>query len=254
MSGREHTLFIHLTLIPYIAAAGELKTKPTQHSVRELMEIGIQPDVLICRTERPLGEDLKRKTALFTNVDAGRGHRGAGRRDDLRSAAVLPQAEAGRTGVREARAADAGAGPDARGRRWSRRIKRPSHGAVRIAVVGKYTALVDSYKCVQEALIHGGIANDVGVEIDWLSSEDFERGNAARACSQASTALLIPGGFGVRGVEGMLEAVRWARDERAAVLRHLPRACSAPSSSLRATSAASRSRTRRSSSATCESR
>jgi CTP synthase len=217
--GREHTLFIHLTLIPYIAAAGELKTKPTQHSVRELMEIGIQPDVLICRTDRPLTDDLKRKTALFTNVDP------AGvieardvdtiydvplsfrhqKLDDLIVAKLgLPQGT-----------------PDLR--KWEgmvSRIRQPRNGRVRIAVVGKYTSLVDSYKSVQEALGHGGIANDVSVKIDWLSSEDFERrlpSGAERGTGadllQDYDGLLIPGGFGVRGVEGMLDAVRWAREE-----------------------------------------
>ncbi|HSJ16038.1 MAG TPA: CTP synthase [Longimicrobiales bacterium] len=223
--GREHTLFIHLTLIPYIAAAGELKTKPTQHSVRELMEIGIQPDVLICRTEHPLSDDLKRKTALFTNVDP---------------AAVIaaPDAETiyevplsyHRQKLDELIVTKLGletVAPDLAD--WSEmveRIKRPRGGRVRIAVVGKYTALVDSYKSVQEALIHGGIANDVGVHVDWLSSEAFEGGAPAGEGGAESgngrapvgdilsgyDGLLIPGGFGIRGVEGMLDAVRWARE------------------------------------------
>jgi CTP synthase len=208
--GREHTLFIHLTLIPYIAAAGELKTKPTQHSVRELMEIGIQPDVLICRTEHPLSDELKRKTALFTNVDPAGVIEAADvdtiyqvpltfrqqKLDDLIVTKLGLQTPAPELG------------------RWEemvQRIRSPRHGRVRIAVVGKYTSLVDSYKSIQEALIHGGIANDVGVRIDWLSSEDFERGTGADLLSEYD-GLLIPGGFGVRGVEGMLDAVRWSRE------------------------------------------
>ena len=209
--GREHTLFIHLTLIPYIAAAGELKTKPTQHSVRELMEIGIQPDILICRTDRPLTDDLKRKTALFTNVDPAAvieardvdtiydvplSFRHQKLDDQILTKLGLPPGT-----------------PDLR--RWEtmvNRIRHPRNGRVRIAVVGKYTSLVDSYKSVQEALIHGGIANDVSVGIDWLSSEDFERGIGADLLRNYD-GLLIPGGFGVRGVEGMLDAVRWAREE-----------------------------------------
>jgi CTP synthase len=208
--GREHTLFIHLTLIPYIAAAGELKTKPTQHSVRELMEIGIQPDVLICRTDRPLSDDLKRKTALFTNVDPA----GVIEARDVDTIYAVPLAFqqqkldeliVAKLGLRtrEPRLDD-----------WERmvtRVRSPRQGRVRIAVVGKYTALVDSYKSVQEALIHGGIANDVGVEIAWLSSEDFETGTGAELLADYD-GLLIPGGFGVRGVEGMLDAVRWARE------------------------------------------
>jgi CTP synthase len=214
--GREHTLFIHLTLIPYIAAAGELKTKPTQHSVRELMEIGIQPDILICRTERALSDELKRKTALFTNVDP------AGvieardvdtiyqvpltfrqqKMDDLIVAKLGLQTQAPQLASWE---------------EMVKRVRSPRRGRVRIAVVGKYTSLVDSYKSVQEALIHGGIANDVGVRIDWLSSEDFEQSRAGGGSRgpdllEDYDGLLIPGGFGVRGVEGMLDAVRWARE------------------------------------------
>jgi CTP synthase len=209
--GREHTLFIHLTLIPYIAAAGELKTKPTQHSVRELMEIGIQPDVLICRTDRALTSDLKRKIALFTNVDPA----GVIEACDVGTIYEVPLAfrqqklddlVTERLGL-ETQPPDLG--------KWEamvERVKRPSQGVVRIAVVGKYTQLVDSYKSVHEALIHGGIASDVGVEIDWLSSEDFD-GGRTEAVLERYDGLLIPGGFGVRGVEGMLEAVRWAREQ-----------------------------------------
>jgi len=210
--GREHTLFIHLTLIPYIAAAGELKTKPTQHSVRELMEIGIQPDVLICRTDRPLSDDLKRKTALFTNVDPAAVIE-ARDVDTIYEVPLSYKAQklddliVTKLGLHTPQ-------PDMT--KWDamvRRVREPRNGRVRIAVVGKYTSLVDSYKSVQEALIHGGIANDVGVDIDWLSSEDFEKGQGAELL-QAYEGLLIPGGFGVRGVEGMLDAVRWARENR----------------------------------------
>jgi CTP synthase len=208
--GREHTLFIHLTLIPYIAAAGELKTKPTQHSVRELMEIGIQPDVLICRTDRALSEELKRKTALFTNVDPAGVIEAADvdtiyqvpltfrqqKLDDLIVAKLGLQTATPQLGQWEEMVS---------------RVRAPRLGRVRIAVVGKYTSLVDSYKSVQEALIHGGIANDVGVTIDWLSSEDFERGIGPDLLRNYD-GLLVPGGFGVRGVEGMLGALRWARE------------------------------------------
>jgi CTP synthase len=210
--GREHTMFIHLTLIPYIAAAGELKTKPTQHSVRELMEIGIQPDVLICRADRPLSDELKRKTALFTNVDPA----GVIEAPDVDTIYAVPltyrqqkmdELIVGKLGLRTEQ-------PDlAQWEQMVHRVRQPKHGRVRIAVVGKYTSLVDSYKSVQEALIHGGIANDVGVEISWLSSEDFERGIGADLLADYD-GLLIPGGFGVRGVEGMLDAVRWARENK----------------------------------------
>src|SRR5688500_941547 len=209
--GREHTLFIHLTLIPYIAAASELKTKPTQHSVRELMEIGIQPDILICRADRPLSDDMKRKIALFTNVEPGAVIEArdvstiyevplafhAQKMDDLVVRKLgMDTTEPDLTGWRE----------------MVERIRRPGKGKVRIAVVGKYTSLVDAYKSVQEALIHGGIANDVKVEIDWLSSEDFERDPAGVQLLAQYDGLLIPGGFGERGIEGMLEAIGYARN------------------------------------------
>ena len=208
--GREHTLFVHLTLLPYIAAAGELKTKPTQHSVRELMQIGIQPDVLICRSERAIEPDMRRKIALFCNVDVAsvieardaetiyevplEYHRQ--RLDELvvnKLGLTTPKPELGEW------------------RELVSRLKNPSNGVVRIAVVGKYVALIDSYKSVQEALIHGGIAADAKVRIDWLSSEDFENGEGAEKLA-GYHGLLIPGGFGVRGVEGMLSAIRWARE------------------------------------------
>jgi CTP synthase len=207
--GREHTLFVHLTLIPYIAAAGELKTKPTQHSVRELMEIGIQPDVLICRTDRRLSEELKRKIALFTNVDVA----GVIEARDVDTIYDVPlmfrRQKLDRLALQKLGLETEE--PDLR--RWSEvveRIRHPSEGRVRIAVVGKYTALVDAYKSVQEALIHGGIGNEVGVDIDWLSSEAFEGGESLEWMNDYH-GLLIPGGFGERGIEGMLRVIEWAR-------------------------------------------
>ena len=208
--GRENALFIHLTLVPYVAAAGELKTKPTQHSVRELMEIGIQPDIVICRTERPLDEDIRAKIALFTNVSV----EAVIEARDVETIYEVPLAFRRQRlddVVLERLGLDAPApdlGP------WTcmvERINQPGRGDVRIAVVGKYTELVDSYKSVQEALIHGGIANDVGVDIDWLASEQFEHDAGAERL-QAYDGLLIPGGFGPRGIEGMLAAIRWARE------------------------------------------
>src|SRR5689334_7450953 len=167
--GREHVLFVNLTLVPYIAAAGELKTKPTQHSVRELMEIGIQPDIVICRTERELDADIRRKIALFTNVKV----EAVIEARDVDTIYEVPLAFRRQRlddVVMELLGLDAPAPDLAPWTKMVERIKHPGRGAVRIAVVGKYTELVDSYKSVQESLIHGGIANDVGVEIDWLSS------------------------------------------------------------------------------------
>ncbi|HVG45475.1 MAG TPA: CTP synthase [Longimicrobium sp.] len=208
--GREQTLFVHLTLIPYIAAAGELKTKPTQHSVRELMEIGIQPDVLICRSEHPVSAGMREKIALFCNVDV----QAVIEARDVGTIYEVPL-EYARQRLDELVCRKLGLATERpemeEWRRLVERVKAPRDGEVRIAVVGKYVSLVDSYKSVQEALIHGGIANDVKVRIDWLSSEDFEGGRSAEKLRDYH-GLLIPGGFGVRGVEGMLSAIRWARE------------------------------------------
>ncbi|MSR20656.1 MAG: CTP synthase [Gemmatimonadetes bacterium] len=208
--GRENAIFVHLTLVPYIAAAGELKTKPTQHSVRELMEIGIQPHVLICRCEQPLSQEIRKKIALFTNVEP----EGVIEARDVETIYEVPLKfkEQRLDDVILKRLGMEAPQPDLTS--WTEmvgRVKNPSSGQARIAVVGKYTSVVDSYKSIQEALIHGGIANDVKVKIEWLSSEDFEGGEGV-AMLRDFDGLLIPGGFGPRGVEGMLEAIRWARE------------------------------------------
>jgi CTP synthase len=208
--GRDNALFIHLTLVPYIAAAGELKTKPTQHSVRDLMEIGIQPDILICRSEQPLAAEIKRKIALFCNVDFGC----VIESPDVKSIYEIPVRffEQGldrevcqrlRLETRE---------PDLR--EWKTMTERILHPTkrVRIAVVGKYTVLRDAYKSVQEALIHGGIPNDAKVEIEWIASDQFADQAAAAQLLGGYDGLLIPGGFGERGIGGMVEAIRWARE------------------------------------------
>jgi len=208
--GPKNAVFMHLTLIPYIAAAGELKTKPTQHSVRELMEIGIQPQVLICRSEHALDDELRKKIALFTNVDP----RGVIEARDVDSIYQVPleyRRQELDDYVLELLDLEA---PQPDMQRWAHMvelIRDPPRGTVRIAVVGKYTDLVDSYKSVQEALIHGGIANEVGVDIDWLSSEEFEKSSPAERLSDYH-GVLIPGGFGARGVEGMLSTIRWLRE------------------------------------------
>jgi CTP synthase len=207
--GRENTLFVHLTLVPYIAAAGEVKTKPTQHSVRDLMEIGIQPDVLICRTERPLAEDVKRKIALFCNVEFG----AVVESRDVSTIYQIPLSfrEQGIDDLVCRKLGLTTPAPDMT--KWTAMVQRviaPSR-KVRIGIVGKYTDYADSYKSVQEALIHGGIANDVGVEIAWTSSDLFTDPVRARELIAGFDGLLVPGGFGVRGVEGMIEAIHAAR-------------------------------------------
>ncbi len=210
--GPGNSLVMHLTLVPFIAAAGELKTKPTQHSVRELMQIGIQPDILVCRTEHPLDEDLRRKIALFTNVHIN----GVVQALDVDTIYAVPL-ELKRQKLDDFVVERLGLttkAPDlTEWRGMVERIRSPESGPARIAVVGKYTELVDSYKSIQQALIHGGIANDVGVEIEWISSERFE-GREDLSLLEGFDGILIPGGFGPRGVEGMLEAIRWAREEK----------------------------------------
>jgi len=210
--GRENTLFIHLTLVPFIAATAELKTKPTQHSVRELMQIGIQPDILVCRTERPLSEDLKRKIAQFCNVDFGC----VVESPDVRSIYEIPLKlnEQGLDKEVCLRLRLETKEPDLRA--WRAMVDKilnpPSR--VKIAVVGKYTELADSYKSIHEALVHGGISHDAGVTIQWIASDRFTSQEVAGELLAGYDGLLVPGGFGVRGVEGMLEAIRWAREHK----------------------------------------
>lgn len=208
--GKENAIFVHLTLVPYIAAAGEVKTKPTQHSVRELMEIGIQPDFLICRSEKPLQDDVKRKIALFCNVDFGAVIESA----DVPTIYEIPlsfeqQGFAERVMERLRLTAPT---PDlSKWRTMVQHITNPRE-RVKICVVGKYTDYIDSYKSVQEALIHGGIANDVGVDLAWTSSDHFTSRERAREILANHHGLLVPGGFGVRGVDDMVEAIRAARE------------------------------------------
>jgi CTP synthase len=208
--GRDNALFIHLTLVPYIAAAGELKTKPTQHSVRDLMEIGIQPDILICRSEQPLAAEIKRKIALFCNVDFGC----VIESPDVKSIYEIPVRFFEQGLDREVcqRLRLETKEPDLQ--EWKTMTERILHPTkrVRIAVVGKYTVLRDAYKSVQEALIHGGIPNDAKVEIEWIASDQFADQAAAAQLLGGYDGLLIPGGFGERGIGGMVEAIRWARE------------------------------------------
>ena len=210
--GRDNTLFIHLTLVPFIAATAELKTKPTQHSVRELMQIGIQPDILVCRTERSLSEELKRKIAQFCNVDFGC----VVESPDVKSIYEIPLKlhEQGLDKEVCARLRLETKEPDLRA--WAAMVEKILHPPqqAKIAVVGKYTELADSYKSIHEALVHGGIANEAGVKIDWIASDRFTDQETAGELLAGYDALLVPGGFGVRGVEGMLEAIRWVREHK----------------------------------------
>ena len=208
--GRANTLFVHLSYVPYIAAAGEIKTKPTQHSVKELREIGIQPDVLICRMDRPLPEEERRKIALFCNVE----ERAVVGSYDAASIYEIPEmlhsqgidniiTEQLQLNVRQADLTD-----------WKKivyAIKNPQH-TVRLAMVGKYVDLTESYKSLTEALKHAGIHTNTDVQITYIDSESIERDGTG--CLQGFDAVLVPGGFGVRGVEGKIAAARYAREHK----------------------------------------
>ena len=209
--GRENAIFVHVTLVPYIAAAGELKTKPTQHSVRELMEIGIAPDILLCRSDRPLSMDLRKKIALFCNVKEGAVISAL----DVKTIYEVPLAfhEQGLDEliIKDLRLAERF--PSADLKRWRElvsTIKDPQEGSVKIGIVGKYVELEDSYKSLREALTHAGVANNLRVNVDWIESEslmvdDFE------TQLHDYDAILVPGGFGKRGISGMLRAIGYAR-------------------------------------------
>jgi CTP synthase len=206
--GRARTLFIHLTLVPYIPSAGELKTKPTQHSVKELRSIGIQPDILMCRADRDISDDDRRKIALFCNVppervvaaldvnpiyDVPNRYHAAGLDDQVLAVFGIQAPQ-----------------PDLT--RWTDIVKRvrAPEGEVKIAVVGKYTKLKDAYKSLTEALVHGGIANNVRVDTQWIDSEIFEQPGAVTALEDVH-GILVPGGFGERGHEGKIQAAHFAR-------------------------------------------
>ncbi|HSM20213.1 MAG TPA: CTP synthase [Hyphomicrobiales bacterium] len=207
--GRGSCIYIHLTLLPFIPSAGELKTKPTQHSVKELRSIGIQPDILLCRADRPLPESERRKIALFCNVPPSAVIQAL----DVNSIYDVPLAYHAEGFDREVLAAFGlpdGASPDLT--RWhdiSDRIANPE-GEVTIAIVGKYTGLLDAYKSLKEALIHGGIANKVKVNLEWIESEVFEREDPAPVLEDVH-GILVPGGFGERGAEGKISAAGFAR-------------------------------------------
>ncbi|MGH6888648.1 MAG: CTP synthase [Rhizomicrobium sp.] len=210
--GRERTAFVHLTLVPFIETAGELKTKPTQHSVKELRSIGIQPDVLLCRARQPIPDDERRKIGLFCNVTPER----VIPAPDLATIYEAPlslhrhglDAQILRVfGIHDALEPDL--------TRWQSVVDcvRNPEGEVRIAVVGKYMQVKDSYKSLSEALTHGGLANNVRVDLEWIDSEIFERDDAAVYLGGVN-GILVPGGFGERGTEGKIRAVRFARERK----------------------------------------
>jgi len=211
-AGAQNVVYIHLTLLPYIAAAGEVKTKPTQHSVMKLREIGVQPDILICRTDREIPAEMRQKIAMFCNVDPG----GVFWSPDVKSIYELPL-ELHRQGLDERLSEVLNIWSRApRLERWERILEKvysPGKGEVRIGIVGKYTDLKESYKSLNEALMHGGIANDVRVSLKYVDSQEVES-QGAQALLGDVDAVLVPGGFGVRGTEGKVAAVRYARERK----------------------------------------
>jgi CTP synthase len=207
--GRENTIFVHLTLVPFIGTSGELKTKPTQHSVKELREIGIQPDIILCRTNRLLPKDIKAKIALFCNVlekdvvtaldvqniyEVPVVYHSEGLDDAIVSHLNLPANE-----------------PDMR--RWENMVRQDPIDTVSIGIVGKYVELEDSYKSLNEALYHGGLANNLKVRLKWVESEGLLNEMLDEQLGQYD-GILIPGGFGKRGIDGMLKAVKYARTKK----------------------------------------
>ncbi|MCZ8187872.1 MAG: CTP synthase [Beijerinckiaceae bacterium] len=207
-----HSLFVHLTLLPYIPSAGELKTKPTQHSVQELRSIGIQPDILLCRTDREIPAGERRKLALFCNVRESAVIE-ARDVDQIYAVPLAYHAEGLDTEVLRIFGMPDKAEPDLS--RWHHIVDtlRNPEGQVTIAIVGKYTGLKDAYKSLIEALVHGGIANRVKVNLDWIDSEIFEREDAS-AYLEHVHGILVPGGFGLRGAEGKIQAARFARERK----------------------------------------
>jgi CTP synthase len=207
--GRENALFIHLTLVPFIKASGELKTKPTQHSVKELREIGIQPDILMCRCDRPLPHDMKAKIALFCNVRENE----VITAQDVDTIYEVPLMFAGQ-GLDDMIVKKLGLTAGDRDlRRWTElveTIKNPD-ASVTIGIVGKYVELEDSYKSLHEALIHGGVANKLRVQVRWVESEDLMEDANWEDRLRDFDAILVPGGFGRRGIAGMLRAINYAR-------------------------------------------
>ncbi|MCQ4158985.1 CTP synthase [Roseomonas sp. GC11] len=210
--GPQRSLFMHLTLVPYIPSAGELKTKPTQHSVKELLGLGIQPQILLCRCDRPIPENERRKIALFCNV---------------RPESVIPALDASsiyavplqyhaegldREVLRHFGLSIYGEPDLTHWKRFVQRLENPE-GEVKIAVVGKYITLLDAYKSLAEALVHGGTAHGVKVRLDWVDSQIFESPNAVERL-EGVHGILVPGGFGERGAEGKIEAVRFAREHK----------------------------------------
>ncbi len=210
--GAENTLFVHVTLVPYIAAAGELKTKPTQHSVKEMLGIGIQPDVLLCRSDRHISGDLKKKIALFCNIAESC----VISMEDVKTIYEVP-VELAKEGldVQILRRLQLEERP-ANMQPWLDMLQHLHHpkGDVRIGIVGKYVQLEDAYKSLREALLHGGLAHNHKTVVEWIESEEIDSLETAEKRLRGYDGILVPGGFGKRGIEGMVHTIRYARENK----------------------------------------
>ncbi len=207
--GSRNAVNIHVTLMPFIRSAGEVKTKPTQHSVKTLLEIGVQPDVLICRTEKPITRDLREKIALFCNVEMGAIIEGM----DVGSIYEVPlmfEKERLADVVLQKLGMKTGRPKLAQWSRFVNKVKRPK-GRVEIVVCGKYTELMDAYKSISESFVHAGAANDVAVDLRWIRAEDVEK-HGAQKYLKGAKGLLVPWGFGSRGIEGKIKAIQYVRE------------------------------------------
>jgi len=209
--GHENAMAIHVTLVPYITSAGEIKTKPTQHSVKALLELGIQPDMLICRSDRPLSKDVREKIALFTNVDADSVIDGRDASTIYEVPLIFAEQEVDEIVLEKLDLTC----PRPNLREWKRfvdRVKNPS-GQVRIAICGKYTEHKDAYKSIVEAFVHAGAANNVGVDLVWVRAEDVDRDGAEKHLKGIAGLLVAPG-FGERGIEGKIKAIEHVRTQQ----------------------------------------
>jgi len=209
--GRKNTMSIHVTLVPYIASAGEVKTKPTQHSVKSLLELGIQPNALVCRSELPLGNDLKEKIAQFCNVDPEAVVSAHDCSSIYEVPLVLYKQNLDRIVLNKLKLPDINIELD----EWEEfvhKIREPE-GEVRIAVAGKYTEVQDAYKSISESFIHAGAENNVKVKVDFIKAEDLEKTNAEHLLAKYD-GLLVPGGFGERGIEGKIKAIQYVRENK----------------------------------------
>jgi CTP synthase len=211
--GRNDVLYLHVTLLPYIAAAGELKTKPTQHSVKELRSIGITPDIIVCRTEYDISSDMRDKLALFCDIDSDAVIQNK-TAASIYEVPLMMQEEGLDRIVLEKLKIDAGDADMADWREMVHKIINPSK-SVKIAIVGKYVALPDAYLSVAEALRHAGIANDTAIQIHWINAEEIEAASVdLKKCFADIDGILVPGGFGDRGVEGKIKAIQYARENK----------------------------------------